>query len=178
MNTFEELQLYFSIWPFLLGTAIGIIVFVLPKYMNSRKDKKPPFELTPNCLLTRNPVMLLSEPELPSQNNQHGFTQIFQMLKEHGYKVEWTKIPVEFEDHTKIKTQILELLNELVSEKLTFHFFISNQMLPIFRSVLQEQANLGTVVISQSSMNFEDPRLVLHRAVELAEQDFHEASLR
>ncbi len=162
----------FSIWPLVLGALIGIYLFAWPRYFKSKKESSPPFELTPNCLLTRLPVMLLTEPESDRGTKPHRFEMIYQMLKEHGYKVEWTQIPLEFQNSQQIKQQIEGLLEELQAEKLSFHFFISPEAFNVFNEVLVTNEPFLQVVTSSSSLDFSEPRLVLHRAVELAEQDF------
>ena len=159
----------------LWGAAIGALIFtghLTQRWWNLRQleQRRPSFELTPNCLLTRLPVLLITEPG--NEPHPHRFEMIYQMLKEHGYKTEWVKIPVEFESNEAIKKQLQDLLHELSLEGLSFHIFIAPELVVTFSQVVESMPKAKTIAVSITALEFPNPRKVLDRAVELAEQDF------
>lgn len=177
MTEWWSVNSFSNLWPLGIGTLFGIVYFIFSRTKLKSNSK---IELTPNCLLTRQPVMLISEPDHRLKfekhdhaiNKRHRFESTYQMLKEHGYKVEWTKIPLDFQSQVQVQKQLKDLLEELLNEKQRYHFFICPEAFENFNEVLSHEKSLAQIVESVSSLRFKDPRLALHRAVELAEQDF------
>jgi hypothetical protein len=157
--------------PLLWGAALGAIVLGL--YLISRKTvSRSSIELTPNCLLTRHPVLLLTGAATKGLSKFAHHEMIFEMLKAHGYKVEWVKIPIAAGTPEILQNQLHEVIRELHSEGLRFHFFVDPALELIFEKIQIHMPISQKVIVSSTVLEFTESRAVLHRAVELAEQDF------
>jgi hypothetical protein len=157
--------------PLLWGAVLGIVLLTL--FVVSRKrSSESSIELTPNCLLTRFPVLLLTSPGRRGPSKFAHHDKVYEMLKAHGYKVEWVKIPIDSSSEGALQKQLQEVIRELSSEGLQFHFFVDPALEEAFHKVQTQMPSSQRVIVSSTALEFAESRAVLQRTVELAEQDF------
>lgn len=164
-----------SLLPLFYGLLAGGALALILVFRRTRQSKAAELELSPNCLLTKYPVMLVTGTKtlkntLTDQQNS------YEMLKQHGYATEWTQIPVEYQSKSSLERQLLELLNELHQEHLRFHFMVTTELFPLFKEVLAAHSKFldtePSTVVSLTLLHYPESRTILKRAVELSEQDF------
>lgn len=121
---------------FAFGTLV-LIVFALfesVRWNRGRQNKDYEFQLFPNCLITRFPIVFLDGRKSVFYFGRY-WNVIPEFLREHGYEVIELNLP--WRDLTERKEELQRFLDVLQSEKVPCHFIMdssSQDLAPILEN--------------------------------------------
>lgn len=127
--------------------SLSVFILGLAVFANRARARKDiPFELTPNCLLTRWPILFVTGPRSIFYFSKYwNLHPVF--LTEHGYEVFTVHLPWKNADHRRQRFE--EFLSQQENHKRHFHLVVDSPTLSELESVLRSRRSSAIKSITE-----------------------------